>query len=49
MHQTGADMLGLSLHLFHQPGPLNDIGESRIILDVSSDRHLSAGLQAQDE
>jgi len=36
--EARADMLGLRLHLFHQPGPLDDVGEARIILDVGGGR-----------
>ena len=45
----GADMLGLLLHLLHQPGPLDDVGEARIILDVGGDGELAAGLVALDQ
>ena len=45
----GADMLGLLLHLLHQPGALDDVGEARIILDVGGDGELAAGLDALDQ
>src|SRR3954451_170673 len=31
----GPDMLGLSLHLLHQPGALDYVTEARIVFDVS--------------
>src|SRR5262245_35233027 len=46
---AGADMLGLCLHLLHQPGALADIGEAGIVLDVGGDRELSARLHALDQ
>ena len=45
----GADMLGLLLHLLHQPGPLDDVGEARIVLDVGGDGELAARLHALDQ
>ncbi len=45
----GADMLGLLLHLLHQPGALDDIGKARIVLHIGCDRHLAAGLDALDQ
>ena len=44
-----ADMLGLLLHLFHQPGALDDVGKARIVLDVGGDGELAAGLDALDQ
>ena len=44
-----ADMLGLLLHLLHQPGALDDVGEAGIILDVGGDGELAAGLDALDD
>src|SRR4051794_14943388 len=44
-----SDMLGLLLHLLHQPGTLDDVGETRIVLHVGRDRQLAAGLDAQDQ
>src|SRR3546814_10048596 len=38
-------MLGLRLHLLHQPGTLDDVGEAGEILDIGGDRHLAARLQ----
>ena len=46
---AGADMLGLRLHLLHQPGPLDDVGEARIVLDVGGDGELAAGLDALNQ
>ena len=48
-HHLGADMLGLGLHLLHQPGALDDLGEAGIILDVGRDGQLAAGLDALDD
>ena len=45
----GADMLGLLLHLLHQPGALDDVGEARIVLDVGGDGQLAARLHARDQ
>ena len=45
---AGADMLGLLLHLLHEPGALDDIGEAGIILDIGGDGQLAAGLDALD-
>ena len=42
----GADMLGLLLHLLHQPGALDDVGEARVVLDVGGDGQLAARLNA---
>src|SRR4051812_9998129 len=39
-------MLGLALHLLHQPGTLNHIGEAGVILDIRGDRQLTARLHA---
>ena len=44
-----ADVLGLLLHLLHQPGALDDVGEARIVLDVGGDGELAAGLDALDQ
>ena len=46
---AGADMLGLRLHLLHQPGSLDDVGEAGIVLDVGGDRELAAGLHALNQ
>ena len=48
-NDLGADVLGLGLHLLHQPGALDDIGEARIVLDVGRDGELAAGLDALDQ
>ena len=45
-HHRRADMLGLGLHLLHQPRPLDDVGEARIILDIGRGGQLSARLDA---
>ncbi len=45
----GPDMLGLGLHLLHQPRPLDDVTEARVILDVGGGRQLAAGLDALDD
>src|SRR5579859_1617595 len=39
-------MLGLCCHLLHEPGTLDHIGETRIVLHVGGDRELAARLQA---
>src|SRR5258707_8131253 len=46
--ESGAYMGRLLLHLLHEPWPLNDIGEARIILHVGRDGELAAGMHAQD-
>ena len=43
---AGADMGGLGLHLLHQPGALDDVGEARVVFDVGGDHELTAGLHA---
>src|SRR5690606_34031478 len=43
-----ADMLGLRLHLLHEPGALDNVGEAGIILDIGGDGQLTTGLQALD-
>src|SRR5690606_12986065 len=45
----GPDMLGLGLHLLHQPGALNGFGEAGIVLDVRGDGQLAAGLKPGDD
>ena len=42
MNEARADMLGLRLHLLHEPRALNRIGEARIVLDFGGDGELSA-------
>ena len=42
-------MLGLRLHLLHEPGPLDHIGEAWVVLDVGGDRELAAGLDALNQ
>ncbi len=39
-------MLGLGLHLLHQPGALDRGGEAREILDIVGDGQLAARLEA---
>ena len=46
---AGADMLGLLLHLLHQPGTLDDVGKARIVLHVGGDGELPARLDALDQ
>ena len=45
----GANVARLRLHLLHQPGALDDIGEAGVVFDVGGDGQLSAGLQARDQ
>src|SRR5262249_19369145 len=47
--ELGADVLGLLLHLLHQPGALDDVGEARVVLDVGGDSELAAGLDALNQ
>ena len=47
--ELGADVLGLRLHLLHQPRALDDVGEARVVLDVGGDGELAAGLDALDQ
>ena len=42
-------MLGLLLHLLHQPGALDDVGEAGVVLHVGGDGELPAGLDALDQ
>ena len=44
-----ADMLGLPLHLLHQPWTLDDLGKAWVIFDISRDRQLPSRLQPGDE
>ena len=41
-----ADMLGLRLHLLHQPRALHHVAETGIVLDIGGDGQLPAGLHA---
>ena len=43
-----AHMLGLLLHLLHQPRTLNGLGKARIVFHVRGDGQLAARLQACD-
>ena len=45
----GADMRRLLLHLLHQPGALDDVGEAGIVFHVGGDGELAAGLDALDQ
>src|SRR5262249_39705891 len=47
--ELGPDMLGLLLHLLHQPGALDDVGEAWIVLDIGGDGELAAGLDALNQ
>ena len=40
--KPGADMGRLLLHLFHEPGALDHVGEAWIVLDISRDGELAA-------
>src|SRR5215831_11004063 len=42
-------MLRLLLHLLHQPGALDDVGEAGIVLDIGGDGELPAGLDALNQ
>ncbi len=42
-------MLGLHLHLLHQPGTLDGFGEAGIVLDLGGDGELAAGLNAANQ
>ncbi len=33
-HDLGADVLGLGLHLLHEPGALDHVGKARVVLDI---------------
>ncbi len=46
--QLRAAMDRLLGHLLHEPGPLDDVGEARIVLDVGGDGELTARLQPLD-
>ncbi len=48
-HDPGAYVLGLLLHLLHQPGSLDDVGKARIVLDLGGDGELAARLDTLDE
>src|SRR6266404_3138337 len=47
--ELGPDVLGLLLHLLHQPGPLDDVCEAGVVLDIGRDGELAAGLDALDQ
>ena len=42
-------MRRLLLHLLHQPGALDDVGEAGIVFHVGGDGELAAGLDALDQ
>ena len=44
-HHARTDMLGLLLHLLHQPGALDNVCEAGIVFDIGRDGQLAAGLQ----
>ena len=44
-----AHILGLGLHLLHQPGTLDRRGKAWIILDVRRDHQLAARLEARNQ
>ena len=48
-NEPGADMGRLLGHLFHEPGPLDHIGEARVVLDVGCGGQLTAGFDALDQ
>src|ERR1700751_81617 len=48
-NHSSTGVCGLQPHLFHQPRPLDNIGEAGVVLDVGSDGHLPAWLQPGDE
>ena len=48
-HQLRAAVGCLGRHLLHQPRPLDDLGEARIVLDVGRDRELAADPEALDQ
>src|ERR1700737_2078732 len=48
VNDLGADVLGLGLHLLHQPGALDNAGEAGIVLDIGGDGELAAGLGPLD-
>ena len=43
-----ADVLGLRLHLLHQPGALDHLGEARIVFHVGGGGELAAGGEARN-
>lgn len=46
---AGADVLGLLLHLLHEPTALDHVGKAWIVLDVGSDGELAARLKRGDQ
>ena len=42
-------MLGLRQHLLHQPGALDRVGKTRIVLDLGGDGELATLLHACDQ
>ncbi len=47
--ELGADMLGLRLHLFHEPRALDDVTKTGIVFHVRGGGKLSARLDALDD
>jgi hypothetical protein len=47
--EFGPHVLGLGLHLIHQPGALDHVGEARVVLHVGGDGELAAGREARDQ
>ncbi len=45
----GADVLGLGLHLLHEPWALNGLGETGVVFDIGCDGQLSARLRTLDQ
>jgi hypothetical protein len=48
-NEAGADVLGLFLHLVHEPRALDNVGVARVVLDVRCDGQLAAGLNPRNE
>src|SRR5829696_5785828 len=49
LNDLGANMGCLQLHLLHEPGALDHVGKTRVILNIGRNGHLTAGLKALDE
>ena len=43
--QGRADIFRLKVHLLHQPGPLDHVGEPGVVLHIGGNRHLSADFE----
>src|SRR5438876_260445 len=48
-HHLRADMLGLRLHLLHQPWPLDHVAETGVVFDIGGDGELAARLYAMHD